>query len=169
MLSKPIMDHITRLAMVYSVIEQIKAVPEVLALCSADVARLQMTHDMCKTDLLEHCGIGYEIEDARKDSDGIKMNLSKKDNARLHRHEDRFKDWLTDGMDETVRGTEWITTVMDQAQTQYHTLPMQLSRLRQLWDDMHGLLARIYAVFDRDMADTEAMKKGLKLSVRMPL
>jgi hypothetical protein len=48
MLSRPVMDHLTRLAMVYSIIEQIKSVPEALALCRRDVARLQMTHDMSK-------------------------------------------------------------------------------------------------------------------------
>jgi hypothetical protein len=169
MLSRPVMDHLTRLAMVYSIIEQIKSVPEALALCRIDVARLQMTHDMSKIDLLDHCRIGYEIEESRKDSDGIKMILSDKENLRLHRHEKRFVSWLTSGMEETVRGTEWLTAVMDQAQIQYHALPEKFVRMRQLWDDMHELLFKIYAVFDRDLEDVEAMQQGLKLSLRMPI
>ena len=169
MLSRPIMDHLTRLAMVYSVIEQIKAVPEAYDLCRVYLYHLHMAHDTCKRDLLDHCGIEYAIEEARKDSDGIKMHLDDNDNAKLWRHEVRFVDWLTGGMDETVRGTEWLTTVMDQAQMQYHSLPMQFYRMRELWDEMHGLLARIYEVFDADMEDTEAMQRGIKLSARMPL
>jgi hypothetical protein len=169
MLSRPIMDHLTRLAMVYSVIEQIKAVPDTYAACKDDVEKLQDAHEECKRALLEHYGFVYALEPKRKDSDGIKILMSSKDNLRLCRHEVRFVAWLTSGMDATVRGTEWLTTVMAEAQVQYNTLPEKFVRMRELWTDMHILLDRIYGVFDEDRVDTEAMEKGLKLSARMPL
>ena len=169
MLSRPIIEHLTRLALVYSVIEQIKAVPNVYAACKDDIEKLQKTHEDCKRELLEHYGFTYIVEPKRKDSDGIKMQLSDKDNRRLYRHEKRFVNWLMFNMNETILSTEWLTTVLDQCQVQHNTLPMQFSNMRKKWEEMHETLAQIYAVFDHNLEDVEAMRKGLKLSVRMPI
>lgn len=166
MISAPVMDHLTRLAMVYSVIEQIRQSPNTYTVCRETVDALQEAHNACKIALLEHCGIPYSMEEARRDSDGIKADLGD-ENARMSRHETRLVQWIKSSMEVTVKGTEWITTVMEQSRIQHNTLPPKFSKMRELWDEMHELLFRLYQAFDPELEDEEAMGNGLKLSSRM--
>ena len=169
MISRPIRDHLSRLNLVYALVQQIKRTPEAYALCKADTDLLRDAHESCKCALLDHIGVKYDIGEQTVERDGITPAWDAKTNTQLFRHEVHFRDWVKAGMAETVDACEWITAVMDQAKIQHSLLPAGMTDLMQLWDDIHILIFRIYSVFDCDLENTEAMHRGVRLSMRMSI
>ena len=169
MISRPIRDHLSRLNLVYALVQQIKRTPEAYALCKADTDLLRDAHESCKCALLDHIGVKYDIGEQTVERDGITPAWDAKTNTQLFRHEVHFRDWVKAGMSETVDACEWITAVLDQSKTQQNILPENLAQLRNLWDVIQTLIFRIYSVFDCDLENTEAMHRGVRLSMRMTI
>jgi hypothetical protein len=167
-LSRPIMDHLTRLAMVFSVVEQLR---KSSAWHHAEVRRaateLNYSRRQAKLSLLDHCRIPYRYKSESLDCDGVIMELSEQDNFKLHRHEQRLIAWVRDRLNEQFDATMWLNAVLAECERQYNLLPDSFGTSKAHWLRIIDQMQIIYGFFDPELDDTEAMQSGVEFSNRM--
>jgi hypothetical protein len=168
MLSRPVMDHLTRLAMIFSVVEQLRQ-SEAWNVKSVRQAATDMNYNrrLAKIGLLNHCKIPYTYKSEATDCDGVVMHLQEADNLKLHRHERRLIAWVTDSLEKNFDAGMWMNAVLAEAERQYNLLPDSLDHLREYWQRIIDCMNVIYAAYDPDLEDTESMRNGVKYANRM--
>ena len=156
--SRPVMTTLSRLAMVYSVIEQIRQSPA-HDRCREQLRRLNSVRRNLKIALLNHNFIPFRRTDENVHCDGIVPDVGEH-NGRLHRFEVRFTQFVKDGLPDHIDARMWLSAVLAQCETQHNEIPVKHIETRAGWSELIRLLSEIYAAFDPELEAVEEMRTG---------
>ena len=166
-LSRSTRAQLGTLALVLSVVEQVRARLDDHAAQRPDVrrilARLALDRDYCWQDVVERSGIPYRI-----DADGVRtLLLDQRRHGQwlrfMHDFRARTLRSVPDGALAETGGIDaraWLNAVLIRVQEQADHIPWRDKRRVILWNAVLGSLQALYECYDPELDNTDAMRQG---------
>ena len=166
-LSKSVRAQLGALALVLSVVEQIKVrldnhAAELPGLRKA-LARLALDRDYCWQDTVTRYRIPYRVDDH-----GTRiLQLDPKNHAHWKRYTAELHGQVLFALpaaaqrpDNSIDAHAWLNAVLIRVQAQADQIPWSDKPRTLLWQSVVGSLQALYEQYDPELDNTEAMRQG---------